>query len=106
MRCWASISITSPLVIESFRSSRSSSARAVEGSDLVGVLGVTDDLADARDVRLRNLGDVVGPVLPVMPVAALLDDLGVQSALDLPDVELEFALNLGPEARAWAEPME
>ncbi len=47
----------------------------------------------------RDLGDVGGPFFPVVRIAAFFDDLGVEGAFQLADLELEFRLDGGGVAR-------
>ncbi len=50
------------------------------------------DRVDSVDVRSRNARNVVRPVFPVVAIATLLDHLGVERSLDLPDFELDLHL--------------
>lgn len=66
--------------------------KARERLALPRVRRVLEDAPDAIDVRARDLRDVLGPVLPVVPVAHLLNQLRVDGALHLADLELELPL--------------
>ena len=57
--------------------------------------------SDAVNMGTSNLCDVVGPVLPVVPVAALLYDLCIDRAFDLPDLKLKIVLTVSLWGGLW-----
>ena len=77
----------------SFRSSRNSSANALNAPASRVLAVIVDDRGNAGDVCLGDIRDIRGPLFPIQPAAAFMDQFGIDGPLDFTDLELNDRLH-------------